>query len=129
VRVNIKSYLKKISTFLGVGAIVTSLSLSTNFILLKYYETPLFLTYICVYAFSIMLSFVLNSLFTFKTVIKVMNMIRYYGIYVTGLLLGVLLMKLYTTALELENWMYPFLVLPLTTIWNFTIANKFLSRS
>lgn len=127
--VNIKSFLKKISSFLGVGVIVTSLSLGTNFTLLKYFETPLFLTYICVYAFSIMLSFVLNSLFTFKTVIKLINMIRYYAIYVTGLLLGVVLMKLYTTVLDVENWIYPFLVLPFTTIWNFTIANKFLSRS
>ena len=122
-------FFKKISTFLGVGGIVTTLSLGSNFILLKYFHTPLFLTYICVYAFSIMLSFILNSTFTFKTVIKVKNMIKYYVIYVTGLLLGVLIMTLFTTLFNFENWVYPFLVLPFTTVWNFTIANKFLSKT
>ncbi|WP_394804427.1 GtrA family protein [Portibacter lacus] len=112
-----------------MGAVVTSLSLSTNFVLLKYFETPLFLTYICVYAFSIMLSFLLNSTFTFKTVIKVKNMITYYSIYITGLILGVLIMKLFTHFLSFENYIYPFLVLPFTTIWNFTIANRFLSKT
>ena len=127
--IEINPFFKKISVFLGVGAIVTTLSLGTNFVLLKYYETPLFLTYTCVYAFSIMLSFILNSSFTFKTVIKVVNMIRYYAIYVSGLLLGIVLMKFFTTILDFENWIYPFLVLPFTTIWNFTIANRFLSKS
>ncbi len=123
-----KTFLFKISTFLGVGAIVTTLSLGSNFILLKYYETPLYLTYTCVYAFSIMLSFVLNSTFTFKTTIKVSNMLRYYAIYVSGLVLGVLVMKLFTSIFDFENWVYPFLVLPFTTVWNFSIANRFLTK-
>ncbi len=125
----LKIYFEKFMAFSLVGTIVTPLSLGSNFILLKYFNTPLFLTYIGVYAFSISLSFYLNSKFTFKTAIKFRNWVKYYGIYISGMALGVVLISLFKTFSDFENWMYPFLALPFTMTWNFFTADRFLSKS
>ena len=121
-------YAKKFASFSAVGVIVTPLSLGTNFVLLKYFGTPLYLTYVSVYAFAILLSFYLNSRFTFKTALKFKNLIKYYGIYATGMLIGVLLISIFRTFTGFENWVYPFLALPFTMSWNFFSANKFLTK-
>ena len=118
--------IKKFAKFSLVGAIVTPLSLGTNFVLLKYFETPLYLTYVGVYAISILISFLLNSHFTFKTAIRFFNMFKYYAIYLTGMGIGVLLISTFKSFTSFENWIYPFLALPFTMTWNFTVANKLL---
>lgn len=124
----ISLYFKKFMAFSLVGAIVTPLSLGTNFFLLKYYKTNLYITYICVYAAAISLSFYLNSKFTFKTSIKFRNWLKYYGIYISGMVLGVILISLFKSFTNFENWVYPFLVIPFTMTWNFFTADKYLSK-
>lgn len=119
---------KKFVKFSAVGAIVTPISLGSNFILLKYFNTPLYLTYVCIYAFSILLSFLLNSRFTFRTSIKFQNLVKYYGIYISGILIGVLLISIFRSFTSFENWVYPFLALPFTTMWNFFTANRYLEK-
>ena len=123
-----KNIVTKFAKFSMVGAIVTPLSLGSNFVLLKFFGTPLIITYVGIYALSILLSFYLNSRFTFKTALKFRNLIRYYGIYVSGMALGVLLITIFKSVITFENWVYPFLALPFTMTWNFLSANKFLTR-
>lgn len=125
---SIRIIARKFVKFSAVGAIVTPLSLGSNFIFLKYLETPLYLTYTCIYAVSILLSFLLNSRFTFRTAIKLQNLVRYYGIYVSGILIGILLISVLKSFTNYENWVYPFMSLPFTTFWNFFIANRYLKQ-
>lgn len=49
-----------------VGVISVSLSLTLNFVFLKFFETPLIPTYISVYLFTLALSYFLNSKFTYR---------------------------------------------------------------
>ncbi len=116
------------SKFAGVGAICAGFSLSCNFILLKYLETPLVPTYVIINMVSILLSFALNSHFTYKSEKTSRNLIAYYLIYLTSMLLGVFLLFVYQWMFNFENWVYPFLVTPFTMIWNFSVASKVLNQ-
>ena len=125
----LKKFASKFAKFSVVGMIVTSFSLSTNFILLKFFETQIYLTYTTVYLITILLSFILNSVFTFKTELKFSNLLIYYGLYISGMLLGLFLIYIYKSIFSFENWVYPFMSLPFTMTWNFLMANKFLSKT
>lgn len=119
---------KRLVRFASVGAFCTTLSLSLNFVLLKIAGTPLIPTYICVYAFTIFISFVLNSRFTFKTSVSTPNAVRYFAIYLSAMGLGVLLISLFRSWFGFENWVYPFMSAPFTVIWNYSWASVLLSK-
>lgn len=124
----IRSRLARLPHFSLVGAIVTVVATSTNIVLLKYFHTPLILTWICVYAVAINLSYVLNSLLTFQSALSLERMVLYYGVYLSSMCIGVLLLKFYRAVLPWENWILPLLVLPVTALWNFSLSSIFLKR-
>lgn len=124
----IRSRLGRLPHFSMVGAVVTVVATSTNIILLKYFHTPLILTWICVYAVAINLSYVLNSLFTFQSALSLERMVLYYGVYLSSMSIGVVLLKFYRAVLPWENWILPLLVLPVTALWNFSLSSVFLKR-
>jgi putative flippase GtrA len=95
-------------------------------VLLKYLHTPLILTYVCVYGIAINLSYVLNSIFTFQSALSFERMALYFGVYLSSMSVGVVLLKIYRAVLTCENWILPLLVLPVTALWNFTFSSVFL---
>ncbi len=118
---------ERFSKFATIGLMMTFVTASANVILLKYFNTPLYITYIGVYATSILISYMLNSYFTFKSQMKVYKAIGYYGIYLSSMGLGVLLLHLYQWALpEAQKWVYPLLTIPVTTTWNFTLSSRWM---
>lgn len=119
---------KRLVRFVSVGAFCTTLSLTLNFIFLKWVGTPLIPTYICVYTFTIFISFLLNSRFTFKTSVTASNALRYFAIYLSAMGLGVLLISLFRAWFGFENWVYPFMSAPFTVIWNYSWASLLLSK-
>jgi len=124
----IRSRLARLPHFSLVGAIVTVVATSTNIVLLKYFHTPLILTWICVYAVAINLSYVLNSLVTFQSALSLERMVLYYGVYLSSMCIGVVLLKFYRAVLPWENWILPLLVLPVTALWNFSLSSVFLKQ-
>ena len=116
------------SKFASVGLICASFSLSSNFLLLKYMDTPLILTYVVVYFTSIFLSFFLNSHFTFQSKKNLRNGSLYYLIYFSSMMLGVILLYTYENTFDFQKWIYPFMVIPCTMSWNFMFSIKFLKR-
>jgi len=116
------------SKFATIGAFCAFFSLSSNFFLLKYMDTPLILTYVVVYVISIFLSFTLNSSFTFQSKKNLRNARLYYLIYISSMMLGVVLLQVYEIIFDFQKWIYPFMVIPFTMIWNFTCAIKFLKN-
>jgi len=122
------TFLWKYLKFLSVGMITTFVSLSTQFILLKYYKTPLLLTYVVVYSSTILLSYLLNSILTFQSKVSFKKAVLYFCIYFSSMGLGVVLLKIYRYSLPFENWVLPFLVIPFTMTWNFLWASKFLKK-
>lgn len=125
---SIRARLKRLPHFSAVGAIVTFVATGTNIVLLKYVQTPLILTWICVYAVAINLSYFLNSVFTFRSALSLGRMALYYGIYLSSMSIGVVLLKFYRSVLTWENWILPLLVLPVTAAWNFCLSSVFLKR-
>jgi len=125
----LKQLIIQFSKFAGVGVICASVNLSANFTLLKYFDTPLVPTYVSIYLCSIFLSFMLNSHFTYKSDKTWSNLVAYYMIYMAAMILGVLLLHVYQYLLDFEKWIYPFMVTPITMIWNFVYASKVLKRS
>lgn len=126
--VAIGSRLKRLPHFFLVGATVTLAATSTNIVLLKYVHTPLVLTWVCVYAIAINLSYLLNSLVTFQSEFSLGRMALYYGVYLSSMGIGVVLLKVYRALLPFENWVLPLLVLPATALWNFGLSSVVLKR-
>lgn len=114
--------------FATVGAFCTVLSLALNFIFLKYVGTKLIPTYIAVYAGTILISFALNSKMTFDAKFTLSNVLLYFGIYLSSMGLGVLLLLLYRSVFNFENWVYPFMSTPLTMLWNYHWSSRLLKK-
>lgn len=121
-----RDIIRKFAGFSIVGAVMTLLSMLISFILLKIFATPLFITYVLIYGITILISFFLNSALIFKTGSNFRNMVVYFLVYGTGLLLGTLLLMLFSVLLPFENWLLAYLVLPFTLTSNFTLSYYFL---
>lgn len=121
-------YLSKLLRFSTVGVVVTLTSLSLTFLFLKIIGTPLYITYILIYALTIFLSYILNLKWTFKSIHSKRKMIYYFLTYLSGMLLGVLVLKFYKSTLPFENWLLSYLVIPVTMTWNFFFSSKILSK-
>jgi putative flippase GtrA len=117
-----KHIFKLLGGFSVIGLITTLLSLLMIFVFLKIVQTPLIITYVCIYTASILLSFILNSVFVFKSNISVKNGLKYFLIYFSGMLLGTLLLWVFKKIIPLENYILGYLVLPFTMVWNFSFS-------
>jgi putative flippase GtrA len=114
-----------IKLFVGfsfVGLFTTLLSLALMFFFLKVLHTPLIITYIGIYFATILMSFLLNSRLVFKSNLSFANGIKYFIVYISGMLMGTLLLWLFKKILPFENYILGFLVLPFTMIWNFVFS-------
>jgi putative flippase GtrA len=118
--------LKLLGGFSLVGIVTTVISLALIFVFLKLFHTPLIITYIGIYIATICLSFALNSLFVFRSEITIGKGIKYLAIYLSGMLLGTLLLWGLKKSLPFENYILGYMVIPFTMIWNFVFSYKVL---
>ena len=125
----LKKHIPRFLQFASVGAICTGLSLSLQFVFLKFFGTPLIPTYVIIYGMTILLSYYLNSRYSFKSSISFKKAVKYYAIYLSAMLLGVILLKIYTQVMDFENWVYPFFVAPFTMLWNYLWSSAVLKPS
>lgn len=118
--------IKLFGSFSFVGLVTTLVSVALIFIFLKLLHTPLFVTYIGIYLATIVFSFLLNSIFVFKSDLSFGNGLKYFIVYLSGMLIGTLALWIDNKILPFENYFLGYLVLPFTTIWNFILSNKIL---
>lgn len=114
--------------FASVGVLTTLFGLSANFVLLKFFGTPLFLTYAGVYLSNILLSYFLNARYTFQVKRKWNHLLLYYLVYFSSMVLGLGILRLFKTMLPFEDWVFPFMVFPFTMLWNFFFVSKVLKK-
>ncbi|MDP1622530.1 MAG: GtrA family protein [Bacteroidales bacterium] len=119
--------IRKFAGFSIVGFVVTILSLVLSYVLLKILATPLLITYVLVYGGTIIISFFLNSKLVFKTGSNVRNLIVYFLVYGVGLVLGTIIVWIFSLILPFENWVLVYLVIPFTLLSNFTLSYYFLN--
>jgi len=118
---------KKVLSFSLVGALMTVITLAISVYFLKVQKTPLIPTYIIVYGSSIAVSYLLNSYFTFRSKVKKSRLLIYFFIYLSAMCIGILLLSIYSRIFNFENWIYPFMVIPVTMSYNFILSNKYLT--
>ncbi len=119
----IRGIIKKFLGFSVVGGFITALSLFLSFFFLKIIGTPLYVTYVCLYVFMILFSYYLNSRYVFKVKRSLKQSLMFFGVYISGMLVGVLVLKIYKQYIPLENWMLSYLVIPITMSWNFILSS------
>jgi putative flippase GtrA len=120
---------RKILSFLAIGSISSMSSLGANYILLRYFKTPLQVTYFAVYSLSIATSYHFNSRYTFKAKKTNKRLALYYGTYISSMGIGLLLLTILRATLTLPNWYLPFFVFPFTTLWNYSWSKHLMSNS
>ncbi|MBC7884055.1 MAG: GtrA family protein [Saprospiraceae bacterium] len=120
--------INKIFSFSIIGGMMTFLSLSSNIILLKYFKTPLILTHIVVYFITILISYVINSKFTYRSGLNLKKSIIFFSIYLGTMLLGSMIYYIIPGIVCVPNWYYPFFVLPFTSMINYLLNDKYLKN-
>lgn len=109
--------------FVIVGGFVTVLSLALAYVFLKWLNTPLIPTYVLLYASTILLSYFLNSSYTFKAGKDLRSLLLFYGSYILTLVCGTLALGLLRRYLKYENWVLAFMVVPFTMVVNFILSS------
>lgn len=118
----------KIVRFTAIGGVTTLISLSANVILLKYFNTPLIMTYVVIYFSTIILSYLLNSLFTFRSPLSFRKSVVFLGIYLGTMLFGTMLYTIIPQFIKLPSWYFPFFVIPVTASCNYLLSNRFITN-
>lgn len=113
---------RKVLGFSSVGVFTTLLSLSLTYVFLELIKTPLIPTYVCIYFSTILISYFMNSRLVFKSGKSFKKLVLYYGVYLSGMLLGVLVLKIYEGCLPFKNYILSYLVIPFTMTWNFILS-------
>jgi putative flippase GtrA len=117
---------RKIATvfagFSGVGVVTTLISLGAIYVFLEILQTPLILTYAIIYFLTILLSYFLNSLLVFKSPLAMKKGIKYFLIYLSGMLIGIVVLWLLKKTLSYDAYILAYLVLPVTMMWNFVLS-------
>ncbi|GAB2770446.1 GtrA family protein [Salinimicrobium soli] len=110
--------------FSGVGVFTTLLSLGAIYFFIEVLKTPLISTYAAIYFSTILLSYFLNSCFVFKSSLGKRKAVRYFVIYLSGMILGVIVLRIFEFTLPFDDFVLAYLVLPITMIWNFILVYK-----
>lgn len=116
---------KIVSLFAGfssVGIITTIISIVAIYFFLEVIGTPLYITYALIYFFTICLSYFLNTIFVFKSSVTWKKATGYFSIYLSGMLIGMMVLWLLEKTLPVENYILAYLVIPVTMTWNFILS-------
>lgn len=112
--------------FSGVGVITTLISLVAIYVFLELFQTPLIPTYAIIYFLTILLSYFLNSFFVFKSPLNMKKALGYFLIYLSGMLIGMLVLWILENTLPYDHYILAYFVLPVTMAWNFLLSFKLL---
>lgn len=108
--------------FIGVGGLLFILSLLVFYITFEVFSCPLYLTYTLVYLCFIFISYYLNATFTFEKSRSKNDLIKYYGIYLLGLIIGILLLKIAKTIFDYPNFYLVLIILVPRTLLTFYLS-------
>jgi len=126
----------KLNEFLGfaiVGVAMTLVTLILNFIFLKILDFHLIATYVIVGILTIFFSYLLNTYLVFKQHFSVITLLVYYGIYLSGMLIGIPLLKFFDFILPVgffSTYLQPYrkfllsvMRIPITLVWNYILTS------
>jgi len=103
--------IREFGRFAGVGIFMLIFSVLSSYLLLEVYKFRLYNSYITLYLVSIFISYYLNSKFTFKKQRSLKNGIQYYTLYLFGLFIGLMLLKICDSIFEYSNFILTLIVI------------------
>lgn len=122
---------KKMIPFALIGFIFNVIELGGTTYFTEVQNTPQKPTYALCFIAATIVAYTLNTFITFKSKFTFHNFIRYFSIYIGAMLVGLNMIVVYETFIQLGeklDWLYPFMAVPFVYIWNFFLTNKFLKR-
>jgi len=120
--------IKQFTGFSLIGIVITLLSLGASFLCLTVFRTPLFITYICIYGFSIYLSYLLNARLVFKVEYVFKDKVIYFVIYLSSMFLGLILLYIFKKIFPWSDIILTYIVIPFTLFWNFYFSKILFSQ-
>ena len=126
------NFLNRFSSFLKfsrVGIFVTLFSMTISFIFLKLLGSPLYITYVLNYLFSIFLSYHLNRIYTFGSAYLLSALLQYYLAYIVSMLFGLGILFICRNIFPYENWVITYMTIPLRFIVNYFLVKKVFSEN
>ena len=116
----------KFTKFSLVGFITTILSISINYIGIEILTFNMYVTFSLAYFISLLLSYVLNSLITFKAGLNFTSGIIYYTVYIISFVLGLILLVFIDHIDLVNNDFYKtLLIIPVRMIISYFLVSKF----
>ena len=120
--------LKKIAGFSIVGVISTLCSMLLMYIFHDIFKWHYQVSYVASYIIPLFLSFVLNSIFVFKSHKSTRNLVVYFSIYLSSMVTGMILLGILRASIPLSETILSYMILPVTMCQNFTLSHFLLKK-
>jgi len=121
--------LKKIAGFSIVGVISTLCSMLLMYVFHDIFKWHYQVSYVASYIIPLFLSFLLNSIFVFKSHKSTRNLVVYFSIYLSSMVTGMLLLGIFRATLPWNETILSYLTLPATMAQNFTLSHFLLKKN
>ncbi|MDB5273271.1 MAG: GtrA-like protein [Chitinophagaceae bacterium] len=119
---------KKLAGFSIVGVISTLFSMLLMYLFHNVFKWHYQVSYVASYIIPLFLSFILNSVFVFKSHKSIRNLVVYFSIYLSSMVTGMVLLKIFRAYLPFDETILSYLTLPVTMAQNFTLSHFLLKR-
>lgn len=122
-----KDYLLKIKNlqftkFAGVGGLIAVFSLLAFYVTLNILKLPIIPVYITIYITATLISYYLNSRYTFKKERSYQDTLKYFLVYIAGLVVGIGLIKLFEYLFNLEGFLLILAILVPRSIFTYLLS-------
>ncbi len=108
----LRSFITQFSKFGLVGVFTTSFGIVCYYILLDRMVLPLYPVYVCVFLVGVLISYLLNSRYTFKKKANLKDSLGYYASYIVGLIVGLILLYVFDSIFDYSDFILTLLVIP-----------------
>lgn len=120
----------KFAGFGGIGGAMTLLSMLLIAITNELLGWNPQVSYVVAYMATLLLSYWLNSRLVFHSSMNLRKLAGYCGTYLSGMLLGMLMLKALTSGFPQWNpTLLSYAVIPVTMVWNFIFINRILTHN
>ena len=112
-----------------IGGVVTLLSFLFILIFNEIIRMNYFFSYVLTYVLTLAISYILNTVYTFKANIKFIDFLKYSSVYISGMILGVFMLKVSDLMMdEINKTIRTYCIIPFTMFWNYYYINKILKK-
>jgi len=122
--VELRGFITQFSKFGLVGVLTTTFGIVCYYILLERMALPLYPVYISIFLVGVLISYLLNSHFTFHKKTNLKDSIRYYTSYLVGLVVGLILLYIFERTLEYSDFILTILIIPPRFLLTFLLVKK-----